>query len=218
MAGRDADRTRARILKAAEKEFAAHGLAGARVARIAQAARVNQRMLYHYFGSKQGLYEALLLHLDETFTRQLDPALDRLEEDPLSALADAVRHYFDLVSGHPTISRLTLSEVLAHPNRPLSYEFTERDPGMRMLGRVLPLIEQGRKRGQLTDRVNVPLALSFAATICLIYPIISGRLAVFYDMVGISRNARAGFTREQIVNQLLYGVAGPKAKVRRSSP
>lgn len=212
MAGRDADRTRARILKAAEKEFAAHGLAGARVARIVRAAGVNQRMLYHYFGSKQGLYEALLLHLDESLARQMDPALDRLEDDPLSALADAVRRYFDLVSGQPNIGRVTLGEVLAHPDRPLSYEFTERDPGIRMLRRVLPLIEQGRKRGQLTDRVNVPLAVSFAATICLMYPILSGRLGVFYDMVGISRRDRAGFTREQIVNQLLYGVAGPKAK------
>jgi TetR/AcrR family transcriptional regulator len=60
-APRDPERTRRRILIAAEREFAAKGLAGARVDAIAQRAGVNKRMLYHYFGNKEGLYRAVLL-------------------------------------------------------------------------------------------------------------------------------------------------------------
>jgi AcrR family transcriptional regulator len=57
---RDPPRTRQAILDAALQEFAARGVAGARVDRIAQAAATNKRMIYHYFGSKAGLYQALL--------------------------------------------------------------------------------------------------------------------------------------------------------------
>jgi AcrR family transcriptional regulator len=59
---RDPDRTRARILKAALVEFAAHGYAGARVDAIARRAKGNKRMLYHYFGNKQALFSAVVRH------------------------------------------------------------------------------------------------------------------------------------------------------------
>jgi len=57
---RDPVRTRERILRAARREFVAKGFAGARVDVIARAAAVNKRMLYHYFGNKEGLYRATL--------------------------------------------------------------------------------------------------------------------------------------------------------------
>jgi TetR/AcrR family transcriptional regulator len=57
---RDPGRTRERILSAALKEFAAHGFAGARVDAIARRATINKRMLYHYFGDKEGLFRAVL--------------------------------------------------------------------------------------------------------------------------------------------------------------
>src|SRR5262245_22129884 len=57
---RDSERTRAAILAAATHEFARHGLGGARVERIATRARTNKRMLYYYYGSKDGLFLAVL--------------------------------------------------------------------------------------------------------------------------------------------------------------
>src|SRR5439155_3632295 len=59
-ATRDPQRTRERILAAAFKEFAAQGFAGARVDRIARRAGINKRMLYHYFGDKEGLFREVL--------------------------------------------------------------------------------------------------------------------------------------------------------------
>ena len=55
--------TARRILAAAERIFAARGLAGARTDEIAQAARVNKAMLYYYFGSKERLYRAVFENL-----------------------------------------------------------------------------------------------------------------------------------------------------------
>jgi len=76
---RDPVRTRERILRAARREFVAKGFAGARVDAIARAASVNKRMLYHYFGDKEGLYRATLhesiaTNLDLVAAAPLDPA------------------------------------------------------------------------------------------------------------------------------------------------
>src|ERR1700675_3429889 len=57
---RDLSRTRQRIMAAAEKEFAASGYAGARTDAIARRARVNERMIFYCFDSKEGLYRAVL--------------------------------------------------------------------------------------------------------------------------------------------------------------
>ncbi|MCW2524317.1 MAG: hypothetical protein JWO63_2652 [Frankiales bacterium] len=58
MAG-DAQATRQRLLDAAAAEFAAYGIAGARVDRIAAAAKSNKAQIYHYFGSKDALFDAV---------------------------------------------------------------------------------------------------------------------------------------------------------------
>ena len=58
--GRNPQQTQLRILEAALLEFAAKGFAGARVDVIARRARINKRMLYHYFGSKEGLFREVL--------------------------------------------------------------------------------------------------------------------------------------------------------------
>jgi TetR/AcrR family transcriptional regulator len=57
---RDLNRTREQIMAAAQKEFAEHGFAGARTDAIARRARVNERMIFYCFDSKEGLYRAVL--------------------------------------------------------------------------------------------------------------------------------------------------------------
>src|SRR5437016_14668709 len=57
---RNPERTQERILKAAFKEFAGKGFAGARVDQIARRAGINKRMLYHYFGDKESLFRHVL--------------------------------------------------------------------------------------------------------------------------------------------------------------
>lgn len=59
-AGRNPQQTQQRILEAAVEEFSDKGFAGARVDVIARRARINKRMLYHYFGDKEGLFREVL--------------------------------------------------------------------------------------------------------------------------------------------------------------
>lgn len=88
---RDRERTQGRILDAALAEFAAKGFAGARVDAIARRARINKAMLYHYFGSKEALFRAIL----NRKIRERLQSLARLPEDLRIALdslfADAAR-------------------------------------------------------------------------------------------------------------------------------
>ena len=67
MRARTASPRRERILDAAEKEFARHGNSGARMDRIAAAAEVNKQLLFHYFGSKAGLYQAVRESVEARF-------------------------------------------------------------------------------------------------------------------------------------------------------
>jgi AcrR family transcriptional regulator len=72
----DAQATRRRLIAAAREEFAQYGIAGARVDRIAAAARANKAQIYHYFGSKDDLFDAVFNELVEEVVREtpLDPA------------------------------------------------------------------------------------------------------------------------------------------------
>ena len=108
---RDADATRARILKAAKKEFARRGLAGARVDRIAEQAQANKRMLYHYFGSKEKLFQTVLeaAYLDIRHAEQ-KLALDELA--PPEALKSLVRFTWEYYLKNPEFITLVNSENL----------------------------------------------------------------------------------------------------------
>jgi AcrR family transcriptional regulator len=92
---RNAVQTREKILQAAIGEFAAHGYSGARVERIRQRARVNTRMLYHYFGDKKRLYVAVLEHV----IGDLRHAELQLEVDNVSPL-DGMMQLFEFMDGH----------------------------------------------------------------------------------------------------------------------
>ncbi|MEV4254232.1 TetR family transcriptional regulator [Spirillospora sp. NPDC049652] len=100
----DADATRARIFEAAACEFAARGLAGARVERIASAAKANKQAIYLYFGNKEALFGAVLQAKMEEVCHAgtLDP----------EAVGETVGQLFDWYQEHPELVRLLMWEAL----------------------------------------------------------------------------------------------------------
>lgn len=108
---RDAEATKARILDAAKKEFAKSGMGGARVDVIAEKAKANKRMIYHYFGSKEGLFQTVLenAYVDiRTAEQKLN--LDHLE--PRDALERLVRFTWAYYLRNPEFITLVNSENL----------------------------------------------------------------------------------------------------------
>jgi TetR/AcrR family transcriptional regulator len=108
---RDPDRTRGAILAAAQTEFAANGLSGARVDAIARRARANKRMIYHYFGSKAGLYLAALERVYEDL-RGTERTLDLARLPPDAAIRRLVEFTFDYSHAHPEMISLINNENL----------------------------------------------------------------------------------------------------------
>ncbi|MGI8449899.1 MAG: TetR family transcriptional regulator [Streptosporangiaceae bacterium] len=104
---RDADRTRRRLLAAATDEFAAFGIAGARIDRIAGAAGCNKAMIYAYFGSKDQLFEA-------AFTAHVAGYLQQVPFDAADLPGYAGR-LFDYFEDHPDALRLSIWYRLERP-------------------------------------------------------------------------------------------------------
>jgi AcrR family transcriptional regulator len=109
--GRDPERTRARILDAATREFARYGLGGARVDRIAASAGANKRMLYYYFGDKDALFQAVLEHSYESI-RNAEQELNLLDVDPVEGVARLVAFTWHYYIAHPEFLTLLNSENL----------------------------------------------------------------------------------------------------------
>jgi TetR/AcrR family transcriptional regulator, upper aerobic nicotinate degradation pathway regulator len=106
---RAARATRDAILAAATKVFAKDGYAGAKVDRISKAAHSHDRMIYYYFGSKEGLYIAVL----EAVYRRFDEAEAKLALDglaPLAALQAVVRFVWGHYRRHPEFIGLLNAE------------------------------------------------------------------------------------------------------------
>ncbi|MEO3824747.1 TetR family transcriptional regulator [Actinomadura sp. B10D3] len=93
--------------EAATAEFAARGLAGARIDRIATEARANKQAIYLYFGSKEKLFGAVV-------RAKMAEISDATEIDP-DALAESVGRLFDWYREHPELVRLLLWEALESP-------------------------------------------------------------------------------------------------------
>ena len=106
---REAPSAREALLGAAVAEFARKGFAGARVDVIAQEAGVNKQLVYHYFGSKQGLYQAALERVYEQIrASERELSLDALE--PPEAMARLVGFSFDYLTEHPEFIALLADE------------------------------------------------------------------------------------------------------------
>ena len=147
---RNPERSRERILAAALKEFAAKGFAGARVDFIARRAAINKRMLYHYFGNKEGLFKAVLRR--KIAERQA--WADNLSGDP----AESLSFWFEAACKDTDWVRLFQWEALQGDER----KVIDEEIRLAATERGLKRIRQRQARGQIAaefDPRHVMLAM-----------------------------------------------------------
>lgn len=144
LTGRDPERTRRRILAAALKEFSRRGYAGARVDAIARHAKINKRMLYHYFGDKAGLFRAVLHHKTE---ERIKGVAARMPESEPSSILTA---WFKQNCQDTDWVRLLAWESLQSTKDRMFNEAERRQQARNAVG----LIRRRQKAGQL--RADVP--------------------------------------------------------------
>jgi TetR/AcrR family transcriptional regulator len=116
---RDAAATRQRLFAAAAAEFAARGFAGAKVDRIAHAARVNKAMLYYHFGSKAGLYAEILHDMFQGVAARVARlvASSASPEDRIRAIVEAIAREAEARPHFPPIWLREIAEGAAHVDK-----------------------------------------------------------------------------------------------------
>ena len=136
--------SRTALLAAAERIFAARGLAGARTEEIAAAAGVNKALLHYYFDTKEKLHRAVLANLFEQFLASVREPLAGTAS-PRTALLRYVDRHFTFLAEHPNYPRLLQREMMSgEPHlRPLVQRYLQ--PLYRGLTRLL---RAGIRRGQ----------------------------------------------------------------------
>ena len=159
---RDAGATQKRILAAAKKEFAKSGLGGARVDVIAERAKANKRMIYHYFNSKEELFQRVLEHAYVDI-RTAEQRLQLDELDPREALEKLVRFTWDYYLKNPEFITLVNSENL-HKARHLKKSEVIHLVSRRFVDMVAALLERGTAQGIFRPGIDpVQLNITIAA-------------------------------------------------------
>jgi AcrR family transcriptional regulator len=141
MAARDPEATKARIFEAAVAEFARHGIAGARIDRIAAAAKANKQLIYAHFGNKAELFASVL----EKKMVDLAEAVP-VDPDDIEGWADRLMDYH---AAHPELLRLLFWEGLEYGTAELPHE----DERQEHYARKVAALRDGQRRGVVTDAV-----------------------------------------------------------------
>ena len=165
---RNATATRHRILQAATVEFAASGLAGARVSRIAERARANQRMVYAYFRSKDGLFDAVLEH-------HVLLAQDAVTFEAAD-LPGYAQQVFDVYRTHPHLVRLALWQALERPDLMRSLA-----PVVRTMSDKVAAIARAQAAGLVSDALPADRLLDHILTLAHGNLVLAGRAYSWTD-------------------------------------
>jgi len=148
----DAERTRREILEAARQEFAERGLSGGRVDAIAARMRTNKRMIYYYFGSKEGLY---LATLEQAYgdIRGVEQELDLDSLTPSDAVRRIIEFTFDYQETHPDFIRLVSIENIHH-GKHLAQSERLRNLNTSVIQRLDGILQRGRHSGAFRSDID----------------------------------------------------------------
>lgn len=159
---RDAAATQRRILAAAKKEFAKNGLGGARVDVIAERAKANKRMIYHYFNNKEDLFQRVVedAYLD---IRSAEQKLQLEHLPPKKALKQLIEFTWDYYLKNPEFITLVNSENL-HKARHIKKSTAIHDASRRFVNMVKEILDRGVKEGVFRRNIDpVQLNITIAA-------------------------------------------------------
>ncbi len=188
------------ILAAAAALFAEHGYAGVAMSEVARRARVSKANLYHHFGSKQGLYLAVLRAACDQTAGSIEGIGAGPDEAPLEALRSYARTHLESMLTHPGPTRLVLREIVEGDERRL--QALAEQVLADHFSRLVALVRAGQQGGALRADLD-PGLLAF---------VLVAANAFFFESRGVIRHlAEAGFAAdpggysEQVLDLVLRG-------------
>ncbi len=211
---RDADVAREAILNAAERVFAEKGFGGARVDAIAEEAGYNKALLFHYFGDKEGLYEALIERMMTLNTAELtrifapivnDEAAVGDPEQVRDALGAAVRWTFDFYHAHPLLLRILAWEAASDWStfRFCAKKQTASTPNLKMQQRAC--IRRAQEKGIIRADLDPVMLVVNIIGMTMIYLLSLRRYEGMFPDVDFGSEESLLAAREQLVGLVLNG-------------
>jgi AcrR family transcriptional regulator len=157
------------LLAEAVRLFAERGYDGVTVDEIVDAAGVNKRMVYHYFGSKEEIYQAALGRVFEQLSHLEEGVIASYDgpSAPAESMGKLVRVYFSFLKDHPEFVRMLLWENLCEGRHLSSVERgINKSP---VLSHVSQILKDGVKLGEFRDDLDARHVLTSLIGLCLIY-------------------------------------------------
>jgi TetR/AcrR family transcriptional regulator len=164
---RDPERTRDKILSQATREFAKRGFDGARVDAIALRCKLSKNMLYYYFGSKEGLFVAVLERMYEKLRSQQKDLAVRAS-DPVIALGQLVHHTFNALLENPEAIRL-MNEENRHQGRHIRQSSRMRQLYNPLVETIRFILKRGYEDGVFRADVDPTSIYLTLASLCYHY-------------------------------------------------
>ena len=181
--------TKAKILEAAEDEFAQKGLAGARIDEIARISGFNKNMIYQYYKSKEKLYETVIYN-EYSKLSELENVIISRNADCKETIETIVREYFMFLKGNPNFVRLIMWENLNEAKYiEASGALNIKDPMLKMLGRV---VEKGKSENIFNEKVNEKQVM---------LSLIMGAFSYFSNIYTLSKVIHIDLENEETMNE-----------------
>lgn len=200
----DPEAVKADILAAAKVEFAKHGLSGARVQDIADQIQTSKRMIFYYFGDKEGLYRAVL---EEVYgsVRQAERDLNLDGFPPMEALRKLVEFTFDHHARNRDFIRLVMIENIHHGKHMMDVEslMTTNTAAIKQIERIC---SAGVKEGVMRSGLS-PLMIHWQISAMSFFNVANQSTFSFNFGNDLFDEAGQAALREQVVQSILASVA-----------
>lgn len=149
---RDPEGVRRDILSVAMDEFSQNGLSGARIDEIAARTRTSKRMIYYYYGDKEGLYQQAL---EKAYAnvRGGESELELDDMEPRAALEKLCRFTFDHHRRNPAFIRMVMIENVHH-GRHMQASETIRQLNRPAIGALENVLARGQSQGIFRDGIE----------------------------------------------------------------
>lgn len=206
-----ADDTRDRLLDAAEFEFAAVGLSGARVDTIARRAKINKQLIYYHFGDKDSLYQSVLERAYARI-REKELELDLASDDPITAMHTLVGFTFDYCVENRAFVRLLINENVLE-GKFIRRSKTIRQSSSPLSALVHDTVHRGIALGTFHRDVDpVQLYISIAG-LCYFYVSNMYTLSALFER-DLDRPSALQQRRQHVIDVVLsyLGVDAPKSQ------
>lgn len=194
--------SKASLLTAAAEEFAQYGLRGARIQAIVKRAGVNERMIYHHFGSKEGLYRAVLTDQMAALHDAWSPALQKARDlTPYEGVAAALDAFAAGLASRPVLIGLWLHESLG------GWQTLPLPSADTLPAELRELYERGQREGVFRGDCPFEIAYGIAMSALIGGAVLARRGDALAEDKGIDFSAPE--TRRLVLEQLLDGMTGP---------